>query len=278
MPEWIFFCLEERRKGDGPAGLSSGSREMPKSKFESIYKELKSDIETEKLPYQSLMPSENQLILRFSCSRNTVRRAIAMLAEEGYVQPMHGRGVRIIYTKTPPEGFLIGGIESFRESAERNNLTTATKLILFTELTADEHVARRTGFEEGTELYYVQRVRLLDDEPAIFDVNLFDKKLVPDLTPEICIHSIYNYIEKDLGMQIVMSKRKITVERVTQVDEENLELHGYDCLGVVTGQTFNSEGVQFEYTQSRHRPDYFCFQTTAIRRKAGEKMEETSEM
>ena len=56
---------------------------MPKSKFEAIYRELKSDIESEKLPYQSLMPSENQLIIRFSCSRNTVRRAIAMLAEEG---------------------------------------------------------------------------------------------------------------------------------------------------------------------------------------------------
>lgn len=251
---------------------------MPKSKFESIYKELKSDIETEKLPYQSLMPSENQLILRFSCSRNTVRRAIAMLAEEGYVQPMHGRGVRVIYTKTPQTGFLIGGIESFRESAERNNLTTKTKLVMFTEFTADEHVAKRTGFAEGTELYYVQRVRLLNDEAAIFDVNLFDKALVPDLTPEICVHSIYGYIEKELGMQIVMSKRAITVERVTQVDEENLDLKGYDCLGVVTGQTFNSEGVQFEYTQSRHRPDYFCFQTTAIRRKGSGTMEETSEM
>ena len=81
---------------------------MPKSKFESIYKELKKDIESEKLPYQSLMPSENQLIVRFSCSRNTVRRAISMLAEEGYVQPMHGRGVRVIYTKGTPTSFLIG--------------------------------------------------------------------------------------------------------------------------------------------------------------------------
>ena len=250
---------------------------MPKSKFEAIYRELKSDIESEKLPYQSLMPSENQLIIRFSCSRNTVRRAIAMLAEEGYVQPMHGRGVRIIYTRSEkPSSFLIGGIETFRESAQRNNLKTTTKLVLFTEITADEHVAKRTGFPVGKELYFVQRVRLLDGEPCIFDVSALDKSLVPGLTKEICVHSIYQYIEKQLGMQIVMSKRQITVERVTQVDEENLVLNEYHCLGVVTGQTFNSEGVMFEYTESRHRPDYFCFQTTAIRHK--EKMEDTSFM
>ena len=150
---------------------------MPKSKFKAIYKELKADIESERLPYQSLMPSENQLIVRFDCSRNTVRRAIAMLAEEGYVQPMHGRGVRVIYTKTQTPPFLIAGIESFGESARRNNLKTTTKLIRFTELTADDHISHRTGFAVGTELYYVQRVRSLDGDPCVFDVNLFDKKL-----------------------------------------------------------------------------------------------------
>ena len=49
--------------------------------------------------------------------------------------------------------------------------------------------------------------------------------------------------------------------------EDCLNLNGYDTLAVVTGQTFNSEGVMFEWTQSRHRPDYFTFQTTAMRHK-----------
>ena len=249
---------------------------MPKSKFESIYRDLKADIESNKLPYQSLMPSENQLIVRFNCSRNTVRRAIAMLAEEGYVQPMHGRGVRVIYTKADNPPFLIAGIESFRESASRNNLKTTTRLVRFAELTADDHVSRHTGFPVGTELYYIQRVRSLDGDPCVFDVNLFDKKLVPGLTKEICVHSIYNYIEKELGMQIVMSKRQITVERITQMDEDNLDLKGYDTMAVVTGHTFNSQGVMFEYTQSRHRPDYFCFQTTAMRSKKKKTGAETS--
>lgn len=62
------------------------------------------------------------------------------------------------------------------------------------------------------------------------------------------------------------SKWKMTVERVTEIDEKYLELNDYNCLAVVTGQTFNADGVMFEYTQSRHRPDYFCFQDTATRK------------
>ena len=95
---------------------------------------------------------------------------------------------------------------------------------------------------------------------------MFLKSLVPNLTKEIAENSIYEYIENDLGMSIVTSKRKMTVERATQIDEKYLQLNDYNCLAVVTGQTFNADGIMFEYTQSRHRPDYFCFQDTATRR------------
>ena len=90
---------------------------------------------------------------------------------------------------------------------------------------------------------------------------------MPGLTKEIAEKSIYEYIENELGMAIVTSKRKMTVERATQIDEKYLELNDYNCLAVVSGQTFNSDGIMFEYTQSRHRPDYFCFQDTATRKR-----------
>ena len=73
-------------------------------------------------------------------------------------------------------------------------------------------------------------------------------------------------IENTLGMQIVTSKRRMTVERTIALDEEYLDLGDYNFMAVIAGQTFNADGVMFEYTQSRHHPDYFCFQDTAVRR------------
>ena len=69
---------------------------MPKSKFELIYKDLKQKIEEEEYAYQELLPSENTLVSVYDCSRNTIRRAIRMLADDGYVQSLHGKGVRVI--------------------------------------------------------------------------------------------------------------------------------------------------------------------------------------
>ena len=107
----------------------------------------------------------------------------------------------------------------------------------------------------------------LDGVLLILDYNLFLKSLAPGLTADIAERSVYAYIEQELGMQIVTSKRTITVEHATAEDKRLLVLGDYNCLAVVTGQTFNADGVLFEYTQSRHQPDYFSFHDTASRKR-----------
>lgn len=240
---------------------------MPKAKYDDIYADLKRTVEAGAYPYGSLLPSENTLISQYDCSRNTIRRALAGLAEDGYVQPIHGKGVRIIYQPSERAAFTVGKIESFQESARRNSLQIVTKVVQFSVVTVDAPLARESGFPVGEEVYYIQRVRSLDGKPLILDTNRFLKSLVPGLTIDIAGRSIYAYIEQELGMQIATSKRTITVEHATALDEQLLALGDYNCLAVVTSQTFNSDGVMFEYTQSRHQPNHFSFHDTASRKK-----------
>ena len=107
----------------------------------------------------------------------------------------------------------------------------------------------------------------MDNKPLIRDINYFLKSAVPGLTKEIAEKSIYAYLEQDLKMQIVTSKRKMTVEKATDRDRELISMDSYNCLAVVTSNTFNSDGVMFEYTQSRHQPEYFTFHDTATRKR-----------
>lgn len=239
---------------------------MPKAKYNHIYKDLKEKIETEAFTYQEMLPSENTLIKDYGCSRGTVRRALSELVKDGYVQPMQGKGVRNIFRPLEQAAFTVGGIESFRESAERNRKEPFTKVLRFAEITADEKIARRTGFAEGTKLYYIQRLRFLDGTPLILDHNYFLKEKTEGLTPEIAAGSVYDYLERVLQLNILTSRRTLTVEKVTQVDETYLDMGDYNCMAVITSQTFDDSGCQFEYTQSRHRPDFFRFQDVATRR------------
>lgn len=241
---------------------------MPKAIYEMIYKDLKQKIEENIFAYQELLPSENTLIQTYHCSRNTLRRAVSRLVTDGYVQTMQGKGVRNIYQPIAQTAFTIGEIESFWESATRNGHDPLTKVLLFTEFAIDEKQAFYTGFPVGTDIYYIQRLHYLDGMPLILNHNYFLKEAIPNLTKEIAENSIYKYLEQTLHMTIVNSKRVMTVEKMTQIDEKYLKMNtdDYNCMAVVSSQTYNSDGVMFEYTQSRHRPDYFRFYDNAVRK------------
>ncbi|WP_430536614.1 trehalose operon repressor [Listeria rocourtiae] len=239
---------------------------MGKAVYHDIYLELKKEIEEEQYAFKEMLPTEHALASRFRCSRNTVRRAISELVKVGYVQSVRGKGVMVIHQHASIE-FMFGGVESMKESLTRNHKTFQTKVVHFEELTIDATLAEKTMLPIGTDVFYIKRLRLVEEEALILDVNYFDCKVVRDLTPEKAAQSIYEYIEDDLRVKIVTSKRYIVVEKALPDDKKHLDLAGYDCLAVVKNYTYDADGTMFEYTESRHRPDRFVFFDSAQRLK-----------
>lgn len=69
---------------------------MGKNKGEMKYHTLKETLKDDILSgvYQpgDKMPSENQLVQEYDLSRHTVRKALSILEEEGYIVAVHGKG------------------------------------------------------------------------------------------------------------------------------------------------------------------------------------------
>lgn len=240
---------------------------MAESKFDKIYADLKNKIETQFYSFNEFLPSEHELAQTYNCVRATVRRALSELIARGYIQTSQGSRGRVIYEPVERNIFKIGGIESFKEAAIRNGFIYDTKVALLEKIVADEEISGRTGFKVGDELYDVRRVRYINNKALILDKNYFLSSVAQNLTEEIAKKSIYDYLENTLNVKIMTGKRKMTAELATLEDKKYLELEDYNCLAIVSGRVFNSDGIQFEYTESRHRPDYFCFEDTATRHK-----------
>ena len=69
---------------------------MPSVKFKDIYHILKNNIDNGKYDISMMLPTEMELVDKFNCSRNTVRRAINELSKDGYVKSVKGKGVIIL--------------------------------------------------------------------------------------------------------------------------------------------------------------------------------------
>ena len=136
---------------------------MPKAIYEGIYREIRSRIINGTYAFQEMLPTEAELTAEFGCTRNTVRRALSMLADQMFVQPIHGKGVRVIWLKGETD--MLGAleeVESFGEFAKRNNAVASTEVKSFEHLICTEQLSRRLGFKVGEELIRVVRVRSLN--------------------------------------------------------------------------------------------------------------------
>ena len=63
-----------------------------KPKYFSLMEQLRNDIVSGAIRLGEKLPSENELSQRYSLSRHTVRKALGILEQDGYVEAFHGKG------------------------------------------------------------------------------------------------------------------------------------------------------------------------------------------
>lgn len=66
--------------------------ENGKPKYFTLMEELKEKIISGRIQPGEKLPSENQLTVQYSLSRHTVRKALSLLEQEGYIEACHGKG------------------------------------------------------------------------------------------------------------------------------------------------------------------------------------------
>lgn len=69
---------------------------MYENKYLSIYEELVEKIQSGQLKPSTKLPSENELVKEYATSRETVRKALTMLSQNGYIQKIRGKGSYVL--------------------------------------------------------------------------------------------------------------------------------------------------------------------------------------
>ncbi|PYY26438.1 Trehalose operon repressor [Paenibacillus illinoisensis] len=237
---------------------------MMNNKFIRIYEDIAAHIRTGEIEAGSLLPSELDLSESYQTSRETIRKALKMLYEEGYIQKIQGKGSIVLDIRKID--FPISGLVSFKELAKKMGQRARTHVEELEELKVDQALFKTIHFGMGEQVWKIVRVRNVDGERVILDKDYVSQRLVPGLTKEISNDSIYEYIEDQLGLSISFAKKEILVEEPTEEDRRLMDLEGFHNVVVVRSQVYLEDASPFQFTESRHRPDKFRFVDFARRK------------
>ena len=175
---------------------------MTQKKFITIYEQLKNQILSEQYQYGDQIPSENELVSNYGTSRETVRKALELLANDGMIQKIRGKGSVVIYQGITE--FPFSELISFKEVQDQLGLKHHTELIVNEEVKAGdyERVRLALGLKNDDILLHVIRARSIQDKVKILDEDFFLKSVVTSIPNSVAKQSIYNYLENDLELDI----------------------------------------------------------------------------
>ncbi|QXE02117.1 trehalose operon repressor [Terribacillus sp. DMT04] len=234
-------------------------------KFQAIYDVIAREIQAAKMKAGQLLPSENELSERFDTSRETVRKALQLLSQNGYIQKLQGKGSVVLEQNKLP--LPVSGLTSFKELARSMSQAVETQVLTLKHKAADEYMQEVLQCEKGTPVWELHRLRKLDGEAVIYDKDLLLAACAPALTEAIACDSVYDYLEQELGLSISYARKEVVVEEAEAADTEVMDMEGYQQLVVVRSAVYLEDTTLFQYTESKHRPDKFRFVDFARRTK-----------
>lgn len=165
--ELIESDLDSYEQDVPTGGISRGSGV---SVWRQIAETLEREVTDGLLTPGAQLPTESVLAERFAVNRHTVRRAIAALAERGYVRVEQGRGT---FVTRHAIAYALGRRTRFSANMSAQGLSGTTRWIGVAIVAASRGIAGELKINPGAEVYRVVGVSEADGVPIDTAVNFF---------------------------------------------------------------------------------------------------------
>ena len=178
-----------------------------------------------------------------------------LLVSEGLIIKRRGSGT-FVKDMRDDEAIEIAMKKQFMGfKATHGNKKVTSDIIKFKVIPASAEIAEKLKIERNDFVYYIERVRYLNDEPCVIEYTYMPISTIKGLKEDVLKDSIYEYIENTLNLSIQSAHRVIKADLPTDLEKKYLRIKDPIPILEVEQVAFLSNGQIFEYSKSRHRGD-----------------------
>jgi GntR family transcriptional regulator len=123
---------------------------------------LRMQIESGHIAPNDAIPAERDLAATHEVSRDTVRKAIKLLEEQGVLYSDHGRGT---FAAPPAVRKMSRFLDSFTEDTIKRGGVPGQKILVMEEIVASMAIASLLNIDSETPILHLKRLRLMDGAP-----------------------------------------------------------------------------------------------------------------
>lgn len=225
-----------------------------------LYHKLKQEIirmiDDEEVTPDKLIPSEREMMDRYDISRTTVRKAIDVLVNEGYLYKVHGKGT---YVKGKRYAQGLQQFTSCTEMLKSKGFNPMSKVIKSEVIIPSKSILHEMKLEPMDKVFHTERINMVEDLPMNYTVSYIPYKYVPSIENfNFNNNSMYKTLSSVYNIEIVGSNRSVEAVLPNEELAKSLDIKPDMPLlkfnGLVYGER-NGQKILIEYFRTYYRSD-----------------------
>jgi len=238
-------------------------QEINKNSPLPLYYQLKESIlnavKNKEFAISERLPSERELAEYHNVSRMTVKKAVDILVDNGYLIRKQGSGT---FVADYQESYSISPLLSFTKEMEKKGLKYTSKILNFTKL-KDQNIAAKINLNPKADLYKLERLRLIENKPFLLENTYLAADNFLDLKKDdLENNSLFKIIKEKYNIQLRNAEAEVEAVIFDAVIAEKMQVKE-GMLGLYFEQFSKNENEEIiEYTSAYYRNDNYKFRFT----------------
>jgi GntR family transcriptional regulator len=230
-----------------------------------LYELLKEKIESRAFAPGSIIPSERELAAQYELNRMTVRNALHLLVEEGYLRTIHGKGT---FVSGPKLMRSVEEMKGFSQTLREKGITPSDRLVYREAMPAGTFLAQRLGVDAQECVIRLVRLRSGNGEPIAIEEAFIPQALLPELMDlDLQVISLYEAFELH-GIHPARAVQALSMVQVSGSEAKLLKLADGTSVFRFEVQSYDSRERCIEFVRSWTRPDTCSFRAELSRSKS----------
>jgi len=232
----------------------------PIPKYLQISAWLKELIQTGRYKKGEQLPSEIELAKMCEVNRNTLRQAIAELANQGLLRKEKGLGTFVTSPAAISLKHKLKQISSFRDDLSQIGVKEKTRLLKSAIEKAPAPVAKTLLLGAGTKVVTTHRLRTGDGLPLIYEESFLPSHTFKNILNMDLTDSMYKIITSHFNIVLARSEQSIRAVNLNQKIAGFLNLPVNTAGIFMESITFDEDNIPVEVLYSYYRGDKYVFE------------------
>lgn len=232
-------------------------------KYKQVANKIRQQILNEEFDPTSALPIEKELCTTYQVSKDTMKKALSILVNEGLIYRQSGKGTFIHENiKNNHDQFLDNSLSGYSAQRENDTNHISSCVTYFEVIKAPKTASNSLRIKPDSFVFHFERIRKLNGVNDVIEETYIPIELMPLLTEEIVLSSLFTYIEDELKLKIKSAHKSIRVEKSDEYNSPILGIAIGDPLPITTDVIYLTTGQPIIYTEVKYNYTRFNFVTT----------------